>query len=118
MAYGRQPLTVIHNLEYFEPGYTPRMTARCVHLLTTGLVPSSMTTVWSDATELSVSTPPEGQWTTIESTRVAAPNPKCSLGSLADSKLLLPRTSATWVRPPALTSTLAPNPSRFERLPT
>ena len=47
-----------------------------------------------------LSTLPEGQRTIMESTRVAAPRPKCRRGSLADSKLLLARTSALCFRLP------------------
>ena len=80
--------------------------------------PSLIVITWSAATEPILSTAPDGQCTSMESTVVAGPSPKCSRGSLADSKLELARTSADWVKAPAFTCTRAPKPSWFDRTPT
>src|SRR5437588_2637937 len=56
--------------------------------------PSSTTSSWSASWLPIVSTFPEGHLITRLSTRAAEPSPKWSRGSLADSKLLLARTSS------------------------
>src|SRR6185369_10080406 len=79
---------------------------------------SVTTSCWSALDGPTLEIFPDGQCTTTDSTCVADPNPKWSRGSLADSKLLLARTSEYCVSPPAVTSTRAPYPSRLEVEPT
>src|ERR1700676_1099861 len=140
MANNRQFTTALQNFGYYLSCLTVRNFVWCDDLLwrskladadasrrfsgtpgpwrLTTPFPSLITISWSAASLPMLSTLPEGHRMVMESTWVADPSPKCSRGSLADSKLLLARTSALCFRLPAVTSTRAPNPSRFDFLPT
>ncbi len=62
---------------------------------------------------------PEGQSISSWDTDVAVPSPKCTYGSLPEAALVEPqKTSRIMVWPATVATSLAPQPSRFETVPT
>src|ERR1700722_4011197 len=65
-------------------------------------LPSSTVKILSTAGRLNFSLRPLGQWISTESTLAASPRPKCTRGSLEETKLPPLRTSPRCRRPPAV----------------